>query len=84
MRALGRVLGERKRLSKVVFQHTTARARVGYCLVMASHPRAPAPLKLVNLQGTSLSEPALAELCHALRERGVGGPSEFNFEGCIR
>ena len=85
MRALGRLCGSRRQLTKLAVQHTASRARVGYCVAMAAHPTAAvAPLQLINLQGTTLSEPALTELCHALRERGAAGPTEVNLEGCVR
>ena len=85
MRSLGRLLGTRTNLRKLAIQHTAARARVGYCVAMACHPTVSvARLSHINLQGTSLSEPALTELCKALTQRGPLGPTELNLEGCIR
>jgi Ran GTPase-activating protein (RanGAP) involved in mRNA processing and transport len=84
MRALGGLLGAHASLSKIAVQHTAARARVGYCMATAAAPSANAPIQLLNLQGTTLSEPALIELCDALGERGSRGPTELNLEGCMR
>ena len=54
------------------------------CTAAAHASESAAPLAQINLQGTTLSEPALGELCRALALRGSRGPRELNLEGCLR